>query len=310
MLQIRCRDFYFGSIFAFHRCWSSGTLIRFQAYTHQGVWLFMASPWVLVRFQRSIFLKIAGMVLALNIVSSTVAQVPQAWSWSADHPEAHFQSGNASTEKLFQALRKRGSYEMKHMALKEALKHLADQFEIQILIDEDGLGEEAVTVEEPIELSLTDVPLSHALHWILSPLNLTYSIDSEVLHITSSHGACCLVVYDVTRITTDREDSPSRGNSLSQRTMIYLIETSIASSDWMNQGGLSTIEWFRDNAGRRHLLVNAPLETHQRIEAFLSVLCQGRFPARWLRESYGSSRELRILNTSSVRTSNLRRTTP
>jgi hypothetical protein len=271
----------------------------------------MPSQWSSARIQRSAFRIIAGTVFVFNIVCLAIAQVPQAWSWSADHPEQSFQTRTSSTDRIFQALKKYDSYDMKQMKLNAVMQHLSDQFEIPILIDEKGLEEEALTVDEPISISLTNMPLGNALHWLLSPLNLTYSIESEVLLITSSRGASgCLVVYDVTRITTDQEDFPSRGNFLSPRTMIHLIETSIVPSDWLNQGGLSTIEWFRDKAGKRHLLVSAPFETHQRIEAFLSVLCQGSIPARLLRESYRSSRKLRILDTSGVRPSNMRRAVP
>jgi hypothetical protein len=267
----------------------------------------MPSCFSSARIQRSVFRTIAGTVFVFNIVCLAIAQVPQAWSWSADHPEFSFQTGSSSADRTFQALKKFDSYDMKQMKLNAVMQHLSDQFEIPILIDERGLEEEVETVDEPISISLTNMPLGRALHWILSPLNLTYSIESEVLHITSLHGASgCLVVYDVTRITTDREDSPSRENSLSLRTIIHLIETSIAPSDWMDQGGLSTIEGFRDNAGRRHLLVSAPLVTHQRIEAFLSVLCQGNYSARLVRELRRSSQTLPILGESGVRTSRLR----
>jgi hypothetical protein len=267
----------------------------------------MSSYFSSARIQRSVCWTIAGTVFVFNIVCLTHAQVPQAWSWTADHPEQSFQTGSSATDRTFQALKKFDSYDMKQMKLNAAMQHLSDQFEIPILIDERGLEEETVAIDEPISISLTNMPLGRALHWILSPLNLTYSIESEVLHITSLRGASgCLVVYDVTRITTDREDSPSRGNFLSPRTMIHLIETSIVPSDWLNQGGLSTIEWFRDKAGKRHLLVSAPFETHQRIEAFLSVLCQGNYSAMLVRELRRSSQTLPILGESGVRTSRLR----
>jgi hypothetical protein len=117
------------------------------------------------------------------------------------------------------------------------------------------------------------------------------------------------VVYDVTRITTDQEDFPSRGNFLSPRTMIHLIETSIVPSDWLNQGGLSTIEWFRDKAGKRHLLVSAPFETHQRIEAFFTVLCRNNSSVGRTSDIYRSTSGLPI-SQSSVRSSNLLQSMP
>jgi hypothetical protein len=270
----------------------------------------MPTHWVLARFQRFIFLKIAGMVLASSIASSTVAQVPQAWSWSADHPEASFQNGNASTERLFQVLKQRDAIDMKQMPLKRAMQHLSEQFGIQILIDAKGLEEETVSVEDPVDISLSDIPLGNALHWILSPLNLTYSIQSEVLLITSfKYSSECLVIYDVTSITVGQESTNARRRALDLDGIMRLIGSSISVDQWQNAGGTSMIEGFRDRVGRRCLAVRAPLETHQMIEAFFTVLCRNHSSVRTIGDSDRLTRGLPV-SKSGVRTSNLRRAMP
>ena len=241
------------------------------------------------------------MVLASSIASSTVAQVPQVWSWSADHPEASFQNGNASTERLFQVLKQRDAIDIKQMPLKRAMQHLSEQFGIQILIDAKGLEEETVSVEDPVDISLSDIPLGNALHWILSPLNLTYSIHSEVLLITSSsYSSECLVIYDVTSITVGQE---------STNAIMRLVDRNISADQWENSGGTSTMECFCDRAGRRYLVIRAPLETHQMIVAFFTVLCRNNATVRTVGNADRSTRELPV-SKSSVRPSNLRRAIP
>ncbi len=87
----------------------------------------MSSHLFLTHFRRFALLTIAGIMLASMIVSTTSAQVPQTWSWSADHPEASFQNGNASTERLFQVLKQRDAFDMKQMPLNAVMQHLSDQ---------------------------------------------------------------------------------------------------------------------------------------------------------------------------------------
>lgn len=270
----------------------------------------MSTHFVLTCFQRSALSMIVGMMLVSMIVSATSAQVPQTWSWSADHPEVSFQNGNASSQRLLRALRKRESFDMKHMTLKGAMKHLADQFEIQILIDAKGLEEEAVSIEDPVDISLSDMPLGNALHWILSPLNLTYSIQSEVLLITSfRYSSECLVVYDVTSITVDQESTNAIRRALDLDGISRLVENSISVDQWQNAGGTSMIESFRDRTGRRYLLIRASLETHQLIEAFFAVLCRNNSTVRTIGDSDRLTRVLPV-SKSGVRTSNLRRAMP
>jgi hypothetical protein len=270
----------------------------------------MPSQWSSARIQRSAFRIIAGTVFVFNIVCLAIAQVPQAWSWSADHPEQSFQTRTSSADRIFQALKKYDSYDMKQMKLNAAMQHLSDQFEIPILIDEKGLEEEALTVDEPISISLTNMPLGNALHWILSPLNLTYSIQSEVLLITSfKYSSECLVIYDVTRITVGQESTNARRSTLHLSGITRLVENSISADQWQNAGGTSTIEGFRDRVGRRCLAVRAPLETHQMMEAFFTVLCRNNSSVGRTSDIYRSTSGLPI-SQSSVRSSNLLQSMP
>jgi type II secretory pathway component GspD/PulD (secretin) len=84
--------------------------------------------------------------------------------------------------------------------LGEVLKFVADAQGININVDEPGLTEEAVTSSTPVSIAVDGIKLESALKLILGPLNLGYTIENEVLNITSSlrkQGELKTTVYQV-----------------------------------------------------------------------------------------------------------------
>lgn len=56
---------------------------------------------------------------------------------------------------------------------------------INIFLDSLGLEEEGVTTDAPVTINVNGIKLRSALNLLLEPLNLSYTIDNEVLKITS-----------------------------------------------------------------------------------------------------------------------------
>jgi general secretion pathway protein D len=70
--------------------------------------------------------------------------------------------------------------------LSEVMDTLARMTGINVHLDPQGLGAEGVTVDTPVTLSLQQpISLRSALNLLLSPLQLSYVIQNEVLQITS-----------------------------------------------------------------------------------------------------------------------------
>ncbi len=69
--------------------------------------------------------------------------------------------------------------------LKDAMDFIADAHGITIIVDEQALTEEGVSIDEPINRILSGVTLRSALKIILEPLLLTYVIEDEVMKITT-----------------------------------------------------------------------------------------------------------------------------
>ncbi|WP_139228403.1 type II secretion system protein GspD [Planctomicrobium piriforme] len=84
--------------------------------------------------------------------------------------------------------------------LSEVLKYIADTQGINVMVDETGLTEEAVTSSTPISINVDGIKLESALNLMLVPLNLGFTIENEVLNVTSrmrKQGDLATVVYQV-----------------------------------------------------------------------------------------------------------------
>ncbi|WP_145210743.1 hypothetical protein [Gimesia alba] len=69
--------------------------------------------------------------------------------------------------------------------LSEVIKSLADRHGITMLLLEDKLKEEGISIDEPVSLSVKGIALKNVLKLILKPIDLTYMVDRERLKITS-----------------------------------------------------------------------------------------------------------------------------
>ena len=85
--------------------------------------------------------------------------------------------------------------------LSVVLEHLAQLAQVNLYIDPQGLQEEGVSSDSPVNINLQrDISLRSALHLILQPLHLNYVIKDEVLKITSEQyraGTLYTMTYNV-----------------------------------------------------------------------------------------------------------------
>lgn len=73
--------------------------------------------------------------------------------------------------------------------LEEVIDYLRDEYEITIVLDTPALDDLGLGPDEPINVNLRNVSLRAAMRRMLSPLELTYVIDDEVLLITTEEAA-------------------------------------------------------------------------------------------------------------------------
>jgi len=109
-----------------------------------------------------------------------------------EHTEAEMRVRNSLMQPV--------SLHFNNAPLSEVLKYIADTQGINVMVDEPGLTEEAVTSSTPISINVDGIRLKSALNLILEPLNLGYTIQNEVLNVTSRmrrQGGLETVVYQV-----------------------------------------------------------------------------------------------------------------
>lgn len=70
--------------------------------------------------------------------------------------------------------------------LSEVMDFFSETHDIPILIFGNDLGEEGLTVEEPVNISIEKIALRDTLELILEPIGLTYIVEHGVVKITTS----------------------------------------------------------------------------------------------------------------------------
>jgi hypothetical protein len=99
--------------------------------------------------------------------------------------------------KIRKALEEQTECDFTEMPLGEVVGYLKDRHDIEIQLDTKSLEDMGASSETPITLHLKGVTLRSALRHILRQLDLTYTIQDEVLFVTTPDVAATLVVPHV-----------------------------------------------------------------------------------------------------------------
>jgi len=122
-------------------------------------------------------------------------------------------AANAAAEaKIAAALEDDAQLDFIETPLNQVLQFLQDQYDIPFQIDIRALDDVGVGTDTPITTSLKGVSLHAALQLILGQLDLTYTIENEVLLITTREAAEShpeLRVYSVAALLREGEDAAS-----------------------------------------------------------------------------------------------------
>lgn len=98
-----------------------------------------------------------------------------------------------------------GKVEFSGTPLSDAIEHLAEQMDVDILFDHQALSEEGLGMEAPVELKVRRASLTArgALELVLEPYQLNYTIRDGVIMITTSAKANQIQVYNVRDLLHD-----------------------------------------------------------------------------------------------------------
>jgi hypothetical protein len=161
-----------------------------------------------------------------------------------------------------------------------ALDALTKQVGTQYLLDSKALVDLAITSDDPITLRLKQVPAEMALDMFLRPLQLSYTLRSGVVIVTSQTEMDTLAETRVYYVPAD-----------STQELMQLIPSTVAPTTWATGGGLGAIVPFRDS-----LVISQTPRAHQDIEKLLKdlepVLTKGprkQDPEHAAAEGYGQT---------------------
>ncbi len=159
--------------------------------------------------------------------------------------------------------------EFTDMPLADAVKVIAEQHNLPIVLDTRALEENGITSDTPITFSIGKVKLRSALDILLANHELAMTIQGETLIITTPDGEDTKLLHRVywlegIGIAAADFDSP-----------ISLIKETINPEGWDDLGGQSTIAPLTST--RPALVIRTTFRTHLNIENFLKTLRESHF---------------------------------
>jgi type II secretory pathway component GspD/PulD (secretin)/tetratricopeptide (TPR) repeat protein len=116
-------------------------------------------------------------------------QFPKDWKKLSDRRKGKYGADNRvrteEEKRIERSLSRQISLHFHGSKLAEVVKHIATTADINVVLDNLGLEDEAVSTDTPVTIDVDGIMLKSALNLILKPLNLDYTIEDEVLKITS-----------------------------------------------------------------------------------------------------------------------------
>jgi hypothetical protein len=137
-----------------------------------------------------------------------------------------------------------------------ALESFSKQVGTQVYLDPRALVDLAITSDDPVSLSLKQVPGEMALDLLLRPIQLSYTLRNGVIMVSSQAEIDANPEVRVYYVPAD-----------STHQLIELIPLTVAPTTWAAVGGLGSIRPFRDS-----LVISQTSEVHQDIEKLLKDL--------------------------------------
>lgn len=184
-------------------------------------------------------------------------------------PPAEHASGTAAIEA---ALQKPIQLEVVQTPLFDVVDYLRDRLKIEIQLDKVSLESENIGHCTMVTFKCSSMPAESALGLILEDLGLHWTIDKDVLLITTKQHVETLVatkVYDVADLVACHDNEGKPWNDYD--TLVNMITTTVSPTTWKQAGGQGDI--VGASLGKaRVLVITHDYHTHRKIAALLKDL--------------------------------------
>ncbi len=151
-----------------------------------------------------------------------------------------------ASERIQQALGVEVSLDFVDAPLSEVAAFIEQQYRIPVIIDRRALDDCGLGSDTPVTISVSGVSLRSGLRLLLKELDLTYTIENEVLKITTPEAAeyeLEIRVYPVHDFLDKQPGTMQANRSAGNlRALSKLLTSSIAPDSWDIVGGAGTAE--------------------------------------------------------------------
>jgi general secretion pathway protein D len=190
------------------------------------------------------------------------------------------------------SLEKRISVHFEDITFKDAMKQLAGQLEVTVLLDPEGMEEAGVTPDQLVALQLPPARARNVLKLLLEPLHLTIVVRNGVLMVTSEEKAGEMLetrVYNVRDLVEVNAKASVRSGAMFPvpegmkvvfggsrsgveqdfDTLIDLITSTVQPDSWTDNGGSGSISGFPRGG---LLVVSQTDDFHEELQQLLDML--------------------------------------
>jgi hypothetical protein len=177
--------------------------------------------------------------------------------------------GEAAIEK---ALTEPTQLEFVEAPLSDVIEFLKDHYRIEIQVDKKALDDASIGIDTPITINLRGVSFRSGLKLLLHPLNLTWTIQDEVLLITTPEQAETLMttkVLDVSDLVVCRDKDDELWDDY--ETLIDQISGALMPTSWDQVGGAGSITGASLGTAKV-LIVTQTRDVHEEIAALLAAI--------------------------------------
>lgn len=170
----------------------------------------------------------------------------------------------AAEKRIREVLGELTSLDFRDTPLRDVIAFVENQHQVEIELDRLALEDSQYSFDTPVTKELKNVSLRYALGAILDDLNLDFSIDSEVILVTSyeTEEPLFWVVYCV----RDLLPAPKEGTYFYDELERIIVAT-VDPSSWEDVGGPAQILGFRNL-----ILIQQTDDAHDEIESLFAVL--------------------------------------
>lgn len=168
-------------------------------------------------------------------------------------------------KKIEQALAQTADASFFDETLELVLQTFAEKWDVPVRIDLRALDNIGLTADMPVTISIENISWDSLFSMILRDLDLTITIENEVLEITTIEAA---EQRPLTRIYWSND----KGLQTDANGLIVIL-TAVDPGIWQTSGGPGNIAAIRTESGSASgFVVSAPYSTHRKLKQFFALL--------------------------------------